>query len=84
MLQSTIFVLGAGASMPYGFPSGAKLTEDIKNALGRGGTLKEELLALQYPEGEILTLRHALVKSPFSSIDALLQEREELKWGWPS
>ncbi len=32
----TVFVLGAGVSMPYGFPSGRQLIEQISNtALGK-------------------------------------------------
>ena len=30
--QSTVFILGAGASVPYGFPSGMKLLRDAKNS----------------------------------------------------
>lgn len=30
--ERTVFVLGAGASVPFGFPSGAKLTSDLMNS----------------------------------------------------
>jgi len=32
----TVFVLGAGASIPYGFPSGEKLAESIAHQLMNG------------------------------------------------
>jgi len=36
--RATVFVLGAGASMPYGFPSGKELRDNVLYATSFPGT----------------------------------------------
>jgi hypothetical protein len=76
----TVFVLGAGASIPYGFPSGADLRRNI---------IRDFIRPLQSAAGVALTLTpnldlanapkfaDAFSRSNISSIDAFLSKRQE-------
>jgi hypothetical protein len=73
----SLFLLGAGASCPYGYPSGEELTSNIYNEcllLPKGRTY----LALKqlFHETEILKFAHDLRASNQVSIDAFLKERK--------
>lgn len=78
--RKTVFVLGAGASMPYGLPSGAQLRQDIvraarnpdnhragMNLLRQGGVERERLAVF----GD------AFAHSSIASIDTFLAKRRE-------
>lgn len=75
--QETVFVIGAGASMPFGFPSGERLlelvcqglqSEDHFNQLQNVGFSKEEIIAYQ----------KALFNSGRTSVDQFLEHRLDL------
>lgn len=75
----TTFILGAGSSMQYGFPSGAGLTRSVIDALEAPesdscNTLKK----LGYPPSEIAAFREALRFSGRASVDAFLEHRTDL------
>jgi hypothetical protein len=77
--KPTVLILGAGASMPYGFPSGRDLLRIILNDLRPDSasnwftTLKE----LGITEDCIRTFRNDLYYSGSSSVDAFLEHRLE-------
>ncbi len=89
----TVFVLGAGASMPYGFPSGRQLVEQIYcTALGNfketsdnkwinSGLISapyiRNILNDMYGAFEVEKFGKALRLSQQSSIDAFLEHRTE-------
>jgi hypothetical protein len=74
--QNTLLVLGAGASIPYGFPSGAQLRNEI---LSSGGNYRwrQNLLALSFSEADIQRFRESFLKSQARSIDFFLQNQPE-------
>ncbi len=69
----TVFILGAGASIPYGFPSGRALRDNLVNwkdiSLSKGGPFHDRSATLEFSQ--------ALGRSKIDSIDAFLQERHE-------
>lgn len=60
--ENTLFVLGAGAHIPYGFPSGQKLVKVILNAL-EDHEFSQEELSLQTGLAHILTSQTGLVEN---------------------
>ncbi len=82
--QETVIVLGAGASAPFGFPTGPRLVQDI---LENHVELQE--LLKPYPEFEnfpthrtdhdVQKFMVALRSSEFDSIDAFIQARPEFR-----
>jgi len=91
--KPTVFVFGAGASMPYGFPSGRQLVEQIYcTALGNfketsnnkwinSGLISapriREILNDMYGASEVGKFGKALRLSQQISIDAFLEHRAE-------
>ncbi len=79
--NDTVLILGAGASMPYGFPSGRELFFNIKKGLvGRSqGTqhLWGKLLTLGIKERILLEFQSALNYADPPSVDAFLEHRPE-------
>ncbi len=75
--KPTVFILGAGASAPYGFPLGNNLFWSvINNALeGAGGNV---LTQMDYSKEEIGRFRKDLLGSGRLSVDAFLEHRQEL------
>jgi hypothetical protein len=70
----TVFVLGAGASMPYGFPSGMKLLEAAKNLT------MDDLAGMDSSQGDRrvhVGLLAALSGTQEESIDAMLETQPE-------
>ena len=67
---STVFVLGAGASVPYGFDTGRQLLERAR-LLSEDDIVK--LIAPPYPRFGATPLHDALVHTGESSIDAMLE-----------
>lgn len=84
----TCFVLGAGASMPYGFPSGVELKGAIAGLTAsqrmsvrfrslRDFELARELQKNEFTQDEIKGFGDTLIRSPKYSIDSFLEGRPE-------
>ena len=89
----TVFVLGAGASMPYGFPSGRQLVEQICEATRPKSTVLsdipddshyllsresiQKILIDKFDQTKIEEFGKALYLSHQYSIDAFLEHRPE-------
>jgi hypothetical protein len=75
----TVFILGAGASEPFGFPTGWGLSKRCYTVLGKdnGGyrTLREQC---GFPAEEIEDFRRSFFLSGRQSIDAFLECRDDL------
>lgn len=72
--NKTVFVLGAGASMPYGFPSGQRLVDKICNF----GQTEKKILEEIVTEVSIVTnFITDLKDADTSSIDFFLEHRPE-------
>jgi hypothetical protein len=72
----TVFVLGAGASMPYGYPSGEGLLGDI---LTIQAEVAEVLKECGYGPAEWGPFQNAIQRSGHISIDAFLGSREDFR-----
>ena len=76
--RKTVFVLGAGASMPYGFPSGAQLRDTICEGANDGAWLTGVLydyMAIAPPDTQ--DFARAFLASNVASIDSFLSRRGE-------
>ncbi|MGH7529906.1 MAG: hypothetical protein ACREMN_05940 [Gemmatimonadales bacterium] len=65
-------VLGAGASVPYGFPTARDLLRDIRRGL-TDTTFRQRLMSASPGEAAIQGLREALAGSPVGSVDEFLE-----------
>jgi hypothetical protein len=75
--KKTVLILGAGASVPYGFPTGAELRRDILASLGNEGRF-QNYHALGYTERHWLeNFRRDFWRSQQPSIDAFLESRPD-------
>jgi hypothetical protein len=77
--RNTVFVLGAGASQAYGFPSGPALVDRICDQLRsvQSDDVKR-LIQSDLCTGErLMTFRRRLLESRLDSIDAFIQRRPE-------
>ena len=79
MIKSpTVFILGAGASVPFGFPVGCDLRDDIVKKLSdTTTTLFVVLRAAGFDDSQITRFREALQKSGQPSVDVFLEQRSE-------
>lgn len=87
--KKIVFILGAGASKPYGFPTGAELKKEVlQKNYGKGIKAAKSRQQGQYSSlwayildtcGEqiVESFFKSLRKSGFSSVDAFLENREE-------
>ena len=77
--RSTVLVLGAGASAPYGFPLGNQLCERIIRETGQGDNqqLREILVNFGESTDAIDDFRNAFQLSAMPSIDSFLARREK-------
>ncbi len=75
--RRTVFVLGAGASKPYGFPLGNDLTTEILNGLERGKDLRLKLLNADFREGDINDFQLRLREAGGRSIDFFLEGQSD-------
>jgi len=74
----TVFVLGAGASEPYGFPLGSELVEKICRSLSKdNSTLTGQLRLLEFSDELKRSFCGDLSASGRASIDAFLEKRPE-------
>lgn len=74
-----VLVLGAGASMPYGFPSGRGLKMQIISSLepGTDSPMFRQLRDADFPTKQIGEFQNALKKSAKQSVDSFLEHRIE-------
>ncbi len=73
-----VLILGAGASIPYGFPSGNTLTNHIiKELKDKGGQFTNDILDSGFEWGFLINFRRHLELSFQASIDAFLEHRPE-------
>lgn len=76
--EPTVFVLGAGASMPYGYPSGSELRDTICEYLSSNESSQfKYLYELGCKAADIRKFRTALLYSGKPSVDAFLEYRPE-------
>ncbi len=76
--KKTVLVVGAGTSAPYGFPLGAKLTEEIAHGLkGENRDSRRQLRTLGFEDDLIVSFRNGLMDSRVFSVDAFLEHRPE-------
>lgn len=74
----TVFVLGAGASIPYGFPTGAQLKAVIcRDAAGPDTMLYSLMRGCGFSEAELGDFCSALALSGLPSVDSFLELRQE-------
>jgi hypothetical protein len=74
----TVFVLGAGSGVPYGFPTGIELSRTIAQGL-RNGPILAGLRDIGGIEAEtLLHFREEFYESGKNSVDAFLEHREDL------
>ena len=77
--ERTVFVLGAGASVPFGFPTGAKLREDICHLTRSGYEVNARLQKCGQSVHEIKLFRDEFERSAVTSIDAFIAFRPEFQ-----
>lgn len=75
----TVLILGAGASKPFGFPTGRELLHEVVENLVEEPKKfpRTQLLRLGYSAEEIRSFRIFLSKSGQPSVDAFLEHRPE-------
>lgn len=74
----TVLILGAGASVPYGFPSGAQLRDMICVSARGPGKLQSVLQShAGIPQEETTDFARQFHRSQIASIDAFLAKRSE-------
>lgn len=79
IVEPTVLVLGAGASVDYGFPTGRELLLEICTD-GRRGKLRTFLhKQMGYSEAEIDEFTTALMLSGAPSVDLFLEHRREFE-----
>lgn len=76
-----VLILGAGASVPYGFPTGPDLFDTVCRELGKESSKSLELMKAVYGnEGEVRKFRDELFYSGEDTIDSFLENRGEQKF----
>ena len=75
--KPTVFVLGAGASVDYGYPLGGSLIDLVISGLSETGFLRRALLVQGYPDADLEGFAKRLGGSRLTSIDAFLEKNVE-------
>lgn len=77
--KRTVLILGAGASVPYGFPTGRRLVLQITGELepGRDSGIRKTLRTRSFHDEDITEFREALLNSNQPSVDAFIENRPE-------
>ncbi len=75
--QNIVLVLGAGASMPFGFPSGTDLKNEITSRLHPRDPWHIQLEEAGFQIDQIRDFRTTLLKSGKRSVDAFLEHRTD-------
>jgi hypothetical protein len=72
----TVLILGAGASIPFGFPSGLQLKAEICRAIDEKGEIFEDLKLFTDPD-QVRDFYNNLLLSSEMSIDAFLEHNPD-------
>ena len=75
--RSTVFILGAGASTPYGYPSGRGLVQEIIKTLSDQRALYQLCISLEYDPKEIKDFLITLRNADPPSIDSFLETKRK-------
>lgn len=78
--KKTVLVLGAGASQPYGYPTGKQLRSNIISncsVLTNPGALGKQLANMGYSNDQIWNFCREFHRTTNKSIDAFLERRPE-------
>ena len=75
--KPTVFILGAGASIPYNYPSGKELVSQLISELSNKQLLFQLCSKLEFKTEEINNFSNALKFSGDYSIDAFLERNSE-------
>ena len=80
--RPTTLILGAGASVPFGFPSGEKLRNDVLSRLNPGNVISygetlQLFYKLDFGEDILKAFTAALLRSGKLSVDSFLEHRPE-------
>lgn len=75
--EPTVFVTGAGASAPYGFPLGGQLVDLILQEMAEPGALMTVFGALGFRTDDLQAFRDDLKYSGLRSIDAFLEGSDD-------
>ncbi|HBB67905.1 MAG: hypothetical protein A2X28_04000 [Elusimicrobia bacterium GWA2_56_46] len=79
----TVLVLGAGASIPYGYPSGPGLVKDIIHSLSKADRINpnyhRQLVFMGFQEALISAFINDLMRSNVRSIDEFLECRPDYR-----
>lgn len=78
--ESTVLVVGAGASIPYGYPSGVNLVTQIVNELANNpqvSDLGQKVATLRFGYDDLMKFANELKYSGLYSVDAFLGTRPE-------
>ena len=79
ILKRTVLILGAGASVDYGFPLGRTLITQICARLSQKTTTRDLLIDCKIAETHIDQFQRQLAASNLPSIDAFLENRPEFE-----
>jgi len=74
--EETVLIIGAGGSMPYHFPSGQTLLEDVCERCANPNE-KSPLVQLGVPPPNIVEFVNALARSGAGSVDEFLEHRPD-------
>jgi len=77
LTKKTVLVLGAGASQPFGFPTGVELSKRVWQSLRPGHGEFNNLALSGYSPGEIEGFRDEFFYSGKNSVDAFLEHAPE-------
>ena len=75
--QKTVFIIGAGASAPFGFPTGNKLVDDVNRLISSRDEQQTISNVTGCRRSLVEDFRLALVNSEKTSVDAFLEHRPE-------
>lgn len=74
----TVFILGAGSNISYGFPTGFKLLNEINESLNNPNHKWWDIIRnLNIPEVDVISFKDELILSGQPSIDSFLEHRSE-------
>ena len=76
--ESTVLVLGAGASKPFGLPLGAELKAQLLSRVGNRQTRKD-LMSLGHDEASMTAFRDALKYGVYPTVDIFLEKKANFR-----